>query len=71
MDQTDFINVYIDILSKNLHDATNRSIMQEAKIVLLEKANQKLNVELQEAIVELDKHKKKKGSSVADPATDF
>jgi|LauGreDrversion4_2_1035121.scaffolds.fasta_scaffold269141_2 hypothetical protein len=71
MDQTEFVNVYIDILSKSLHDATNKSIMLEAKIVLLEKANQKLNVELQEAIVELDKHKKKKGSSVADPATDF
>jgi hypothetical protein len=71
MDQTEYVNVYIDILSKALHDSTNRSIMQEAKIVLLEKANQKLNVELQQTIAELDKHKKKKGSSVADPATDF
>ena len=71
MDQTDFINVYIDILGKNLHDTTNRSIMQEAKIVLLEKANEKLNVELQQAILELDKHKKKKGGVAAESAPDF
>jgi hypothetical protein len=71
MDQTDFINVYIDILGKNLHDVTNRSIMQEAKIVLLEKANEKLNVELQQTILELDKHKKKKGGVAADTAPDF
>lgn len=71
MDQTEYVNVYIDLLVKNLHDSTNRSIMQETKIVLLERAVEKLNVELQQTIVELDKHKKKKGSTVADSATDF
>lgn len=63
MDSTDYVNVYIDTLSKKLHEEINKNLMHESKIVILERANADLVNQLQLTQQELDKYKKKKGGA--------
>lgn len=63
MDSTDYVNVYIDTLSKKLHEEINKNLMHESKIVVMDKAMTELANQVQQLQQELDKYKKKKGGA--------
>lgn len=63
MDSTEYVNVYIDTMSKRLHEEINKNLMHESKIIILERANSELANRVKQLEQELDKYKKKKGGT--------
>lgn len=70
MDSTEYVNIYIDVLNKKLHEEINKNIMHESKILLLEKVNSDLVSQVQSLQQEIDKYKKKKGGTSLAPDPD-
>lgn len=56
----EFVNLYIEQLNKACHDLMGRNVILETKLALAEKTSASLNVELQKALAELEKLRKKK-----------
>lgn len=56
----EFVNLYIEQLNKACHDLMGRNVILETKLALAEKTNASLNEELQKALIELEKLRKKK-----------
>lgn len=56
----EFVNLYIEQLNKACHDLMGRNVILETKLALAEKTSASLNVELQKALIELEKLRKKK-----------
>lgn len=56
----EFINLYIDQLNKACHDLMGRNVILETKLALAEKTSASLNDELQKALTDLEKLRKKK-----------
>lgn len=59
----EFVNLYIEQLNKACHDLMGRNVILETKLALAEKTSASLNVELQKALAELEKLRKKKPST--------
>lgn len=67
MDSTEYVNIYIDVLNKKLHDEVSKNTMHESKIVWLEKITNDLANQVQALQLEIDKYKKKKGGTTPAP----
>lgn len=59
MNETDFVNVYIEQLTKALHDAVSRNVILETKLVMATKLVESLQVELGQVKSSMEKIKKK------------
>ena len=59
MDQTEFINAYIETLTKNLHDTVTKNVMLETKVAIAEKTIATLTAELEAVNQQLEKVSKK------------
>jgi hypothetical protein len=68
--ETEFINVYIETLTKNLHDLVSKNVMLEARLNIADKVVTDLNIKLQKAESDLDKlQAKKQKAQLAQEAT--
>jgi hypothetical protein len=61
--EAEFVNEYINRLTTNLHDAVSKNVLHETRMALLEKNYAILQTEHQQALLELEKLKKKTKSS--------
>jgi len=61
--EAEFVNEYINRLTVNLHDSVSKNVLHEARLALLEKSYASLQAEHQQALLELEKLKKKTKSS--------
>jgi len=57
--EADFVNEYINRLTANLHESVSKNVLQETRLALLEKSYASLQVEHQQALLEIEKLKKK------------
>ncbi len=64
--EAEFVNQYIEQLTKALHDQMSRNVILETKLALAEKTNASLNVDLQKALTDLEKLRKKKPGATDD-----
>lgn len=78
MDNIEYINAYVELLNKKLHDMVSKEVMQETHLTLANQTILNLQAQLQQVIVEneklateLDKLKKKKGITTPDPSDGF
>jgi hypothetical protein len=57
--EAEFVNEYINRLTLNLHDFVSKNVLLETRLAVLEKSYASLQVEHQQALLELEKLKKK------------
>ena len=68
--ETEFINVYIETLTKNLHDLVSKNVMLEARLNIADKVVTDLNIKLNQAETNLEKlQAKKQKAQLAQEAT--
>lgn len=78
MDNIEYINAYVELLNKKLHDMVSKEVMQETHLALANQSIQILQAQLEQANIaneklttELDKLKKKRGITTPEPTDGF
>lgn len=57
--EAEFVNEYINRLTLTLHDHVSKNVLLETRVAILEKSLATLQTEHQQALLELEKLKKK------------
>lgn len=55
----EFINEYIGRLTQTIHDLISKNVLLETRLAVLEKSSANLQMELQNALQEVERFKKK------------
>jgi len=61
---TEFVNMYIERIVKEVEELTKARLLNEAKTIYMESANQKLIAKIDELQAQLDKQNKKKPKDI-------